>query len=137
MNITFDKSTIALMSSFSSFTKSKVKDVIDEGELLIFIVEPGQLFKAIGKKGSNVKLLSNKFKKRIKIVEFNPEVKVFIRNMVYPLEVKEITQEGDIITLEGGDVKTKGLLIGRNAQKLRLLERVVKRYFKIEEIKVV
>jgi len=137
MNITFDKSTIALMSSFSSFTKSKVKDVIDEGELLIFIVEPGQLFKAIGKKGSNVKLLSNKFKKRIKIVEFNPEVKVFIRNMVYPLEVKEITQEGDIITLEGGDVKTKGLLIGRNAQNLRLLEKVVKRYFDITEIKVV
>ncbi|MBW2994975.1 NusA-like transcription termination signal-binding factor [Candidatus Woesearchaeota archaeon] len=136
MGLTFDKSTIALMSSFSSVTKSNVKDVVEEGDLLIFIVEPGQLFRAIGKKGANVKLLSKKLKKRIKIVEFNPEIKVFVRNFVYPLEVKDITQNEKIILVEGGDVKTKGLLIGRNAQNLRLLEKVVKRYFDITEIKV-
>jgi len=137
MTITFDKSSIALISSFSSITKAKVKDVVEEKDLLIFVVEPGQLFKAIGKKGSNVKLLSQKLKKRIKVVEFNPDLKVFIRNMVYPLNVKEITQNEKIITLEGEDVKTKGLLIGRNAQNLRLLEKVVKRYFDIDEIKVI
>jgi N utilization substance protein A len=136
MTITFDRSTIGLMSSFASITRAKVKDVVEEKELLIFIVEPGQLFKALGKKGANVKKLSHKLNKRIKVVEFNPDIEVFIRNMVYPLNIREISQTDKIVVLEGEDVKTKGLLIGRNAQNLRQLEKVVKRYFNIDEIKV-
>jgi NusA-like KH domain protein len=137
MNITFDKSSLGLMSSFAAKTKANVKDVIEEQDIVIFVVGPGQLFKALGKSGANVKNLSQKLKKRIKVVEFNPDLKVFIKNNIYPVEVKEITQEGKIITLHGENVKTKSLLIGRNAQNLRQLERVVKRYFDIDEIKVV
>jgi N utilization substance protein A len=137
MNITLDKSSIGLISSFSASTKSKVKDMIEDNGLIIFVVEQGELFRALGKKGANVKKLSQKLNKRIKVVEYSPDVKTFIINMIYPLKVAEITQEGGIITLHGDDIKTKGLLIGRNARNLRLLERVVKRYFDVDEIKVV
>ena len=46
-------------------------DVI-EGDKLIFIVDEGQMAKAIGKHGANVKRLSNMLKRDLKIVEFNP-----------------------------------------------------------------
>jgi N utilization substance protein A len=138
MSIVLDKSSLAFMSSFERITKAKVKDFTEYGEMLLFIVQPGELFKAIGPKGINVKKLSNKLKKRIKIVEFNDDVLVFVKNMIHPLKATNITQEGSIITIESDEAKTKGLLIGRNAQNLRQLEKVVKRYFKdIEEIKVV
>jgi N utilization substance protein A len=137
MNITYDKQSLGLLSSFASLTKAKVKDIIEEAELIIFVVEPGELFKALGKNGAHVKAISAKLNKRIKVVEYNSDMVSFIKNMIYPLKVREITQEEKIITLHDDDTKTKGLLIGRNAQNLRLLERVVQRYFEVAEIKVV
>jgi len=76
-------------------------------------------------------------KKKIKIVEFNSDIKQFIRNFILPLQVKDINQEENIITIEGPDTKTKGLLIGRERKNLENLKNIVKRYFEIEDIKVV
>src|SRR3989338_6682155 len=101
---------------------------------MVFVVFPGQLKFAM----KNIQRLKTKLNKKFKIVEFSEDLEQFIRNMVYPLEVIKLTQEGEIITLEGKDYKTKGLLIGRNAQNLRGLEKAVQRYFStIKEIKVV
>jgi transcription antitermination factor NusA-like protein len=57
--------------------------------------------------------------------------------MILPLRVSDIKEEDGVITLTGPDSQTKGLLIGRSAANLRLLEKNVKRYFDIKEIKVV
>jgi N utilization substance protein A len=124
------------MASFEKATKAEVKDFIELEDMLIFVVQPGNLFKAIGPKGANVKRLSEKLHKRIKIVEYNPDLAMFIANMIHPLKADSIVQEGKIVTIMSDDTKTKGLLIGRNAQNLRQLEKVVKRYFDIDEIKV-
>lgn len=137
MNIKFDRKSIVLMGSFEATTKAKLKDFYESDEQLLFIVLPGELYKAVGKNGINVKKLANKFKKRIKIVEFSPEVEQFITNYIYPLKATAIKVADKIVTIEGEDVKTKGLLIGRNASNLRRLESIVKRHFDIVEIKVV
>ncbi|MBW3011864.1 NusA-like transcription termination signal-binding factor [Candidatus Woesearchaeota archaeon] len=137
MNIILDKSSLGFMSSFEKITKAKIKDFVEKDDLLLFIVQPGELFKAIGPKGANVKRLSALLKKRIKIVEFSDDVLVFVKNMIHPLKATNIEQDGKIITISSDDAKTKGLLIGRNAQNLRQLEKVVKRHFDIDEIKVV
>ena len=63
--------------------------------------------------------------------------------MIRPLQVDEIVedagQEGEegIILIKSRDTRIKGLIIGRNAMNLRNLEENVKRYFKINEIRVV
>ena len=75
--------------------------------------------------------------KKIKIVEFSPDVKQFIRNFVMPLQVNDITEEGGVINIAGPDTKTKGLLIGRDRKNLDNLKKIVSRYFKVEDIKVV
>ncbi|MBW2987325.1 NusA-like transcription termination signal-binding factor [Candidatus Woesearchaeota archaeon] len=124
------------MSFFEKVTKSKLKDFFEMDDLLIFVVQPAQLWKAVGKKGANVKRLREKFKKNIKIVEYNSDLKTFIQNMIYPLKAKSIAEDDGIIIIETDDRKTKALLIGRNAQALRGLEKAVKRYFKLDEIKI-
>lgn len=123
------------MQLFESLTRAKLKDCIAH-EQLIFIVEENEIGKAIGKKGSNAKRLEGLLKKKIKIVEFNPDVRQFIRNFVMPLQVKDITEENGIITIIGPDTKTKGLLIGRERKNIENLKDIVKRYFQIEDIKV-
>ena len=54
--------------------------------------------------------------------------------MIYPLKNLDILFDNNIITISGPDIKTKGLLIGRNSQNLRRLEDIIKRYFKFDKI---
>ncbi|MFC1728673.1 NusA-like transcription termination signal-binding factor [Nanoarchaeota archaeon] len=134
--IIYDSNMIKIMNSFGAMTRAKLKDFITEDDKLIFIVEEGELGKAVGKKASNVKKLENYFKKKIKIVEFHDDKLRFIQAFIYPLRVKEIHEEEEIVVIVGPDAQTKGLLIGKNAANLRKLEDYVKRYFDVKEIKV-
>jgi transcription termination/antitermination protein NusA len=136
MKIKYDINLMKFMQLFENITHAKLKDCISN-EQLIFIVQDGEIGKAIGKGGSNVRRLEELLKKKIKIVEFNSDIKQFIRNFILPLQVKDINQEENIITIEGPDTKTKGLLIGRERKNLENLKNIVKRYFEIEDIKVV
>ncbi len=134
--IKYDINTMKYIQIFEAMTHTRLKDCV-ANEVLLFIVEENEIGKAIGKGGSNVKRLEGLLKKRIKIVEFNPDVKHFINNFVMPLQVRGITEENGVITLTGPDTKTKGLLIGRDAKNLNHLKDIVRRYFEVEDIKVV
>jgi hypothetical protein len=57
--------------------------------------------------------------------------------MAHPLIVTDVTEEDGIVTIHHDDLQTKGLLIGKNAKNLRNLEKNVRRYFDVKEIKVV
>ncbi len=132
----YDTRLLNLISFFERATHAEVKDCIENEERLIFIVMPLNLRKALGKDGSNIKRLNQEMHKKIKVVEYSDNIKEFIRSLIMPLKVDDITQEGKIITLKSNDRRTKGLLIGRNARNLRQYEDIVKRYFDIDEIKV-
>lgn len=132
----YDASILQYMSIFDKITKAKLKDCIVLDESITFIVEQNEMGKAIGKQGSTARELESAFKKKIKIVEFSPELKSFINNLVTPLQIKDILEEDGIITIMPPDSKTRGLLIGRNASILRNYEAIIKRHFEIKELKV-
>jgi len=123
---------------FETLTRAKVKDCLLVDETIFFIVQPGQIGKAIGKKGANIKRLKSLMKnKEFRIVEFNPGITQFVKNLFYPIQIKSIEQKEDVIEVAAPDLKTRGLLIGRGAKNLRNYEAIVNRYFTIKEIKVV
>jgi N utilization substance protein A len=135
MKIKYDISVMQYMALFDSITRASLKDCIVD-HAIIFVVNEGEIAKAIGKNGSNVRRLEKAMNKKIRIVEYSRDIATFIKNLVYPLKVREITQEDDIITIIPPDSKTRGMLIGRGAVHLRSYETVVKRYFPIQELKV-
>ena len=141
MKIKYDLSLMKFIALFERITGAKVKDCFQDDVLqrLTFVVQPGQIRKAIGKQGANIKKLEAKLKKRLRVVEFDPDKITFIQHMILPLKVKDIEEPEDgVIVLHDDDMKTKGLLIGRNAANLRNLEKNCQRYFKdVKEIKVV
>jgi N utilization substance protein A len=137
LGIKIDAETIKTISLFESITKAHVKDCFEFGERLTFIVGEGEAAKAVGKKGANVVKLERMLKRKLKIAEYSPDMLTFIRNFIYPLKATDISQEGEIVTITGPDTNTKGLLIGKNAANLRALEEVVRKFFDVEEIKVV
>ena len=136
MKIIFDENIIKYISLVESLTGASVKDCIMNSKL-IFIIKETDIGKAIGKKGSNIKKMEHILHKKIKMVEFSSDVLQFIKNFIYPIEVVEIKKDSSNIIIKGNNVKTKGLLIGRNKANLNLLTNVTKRYFEINEIKVI
>lgn len=138
MKIKFDMRLMKYISLFESITKVNAKDCFESQNSIIFIVNQGNIAKAIGKKGSNVKKLESILKKNIKIIEFNEDMVRFVNNVIHPLKAENIESEGDIITITPVDSKTRGELIGRAASSLRATEEIIKRYFKeVKEVKVV
>ncbi|MEM4263414.1 MAG: NusA-like transcription termination signal-binding factor [Candidatus Woesearchaeota archaeon] len=135
--IIYDEKIMKFMSIFESITHAQLKDCVNQEGIVIFIVQQNEIGKAIGAKGSNVHKLERVFNKKVKIVEFSPEPVSFIKNLIYPLQVKEIREDDGTYVITAVDLKTRGMLIGRNASHLRAYEAVVQRYFPIKELKVV
>ena len=135
LKIKYDINLMKFISLFENLTRAKVKDCI-EGETLMYIVENGEISKAIGKGAINIQKIEGLLRRKIKVVEFNENLCSFVANLIRPLKVENITEENGIVTITDKDNKTKGLLIGRNAKNLANHKNIVSRYFEIQDIVV-
>ncbi len=138
----YDMELIRIRAFFEQKTKALVKDVFeDKLDKLTFVVNQGQIRKALGQKLANLKLIEGKLKKKIRIIEFHPHLEEFIRNVIHPLKANTIQVEGEgdetIVTIIPADHNTRGLLIGRNASHLRNTEATIQRFFPLKEMKVI
>ncbi len=135
----FDQELIKLMNYFEQKTGAAVKDCFyDTLGKLTFVVATGELGKALGKKASNLKDLEKRLGKRVRVSEFAPSRQELVSNFIAPLTVKDIEDRGDgLVVITGGDERVNGLLIGKQARNLRNLEWMVRRFYEVQEIKVV
>jgi N utilization substance protein A len=135
--IVYDTGTMQIMVHFEKLTRARLKDCVIREAQVIFVVEPGDIGRAIGPKGANVRRLEAALKKKVKMVEFAHELVSFIKNLAYPIDVKEVREQDDgVVVIVPPDLKSRGLLIGRNAQTLRAYEAAVQRFFPIKELRV-
>ncbi|PIN74874.1 NusA-like transcription termination signal-binding factor [Candidatus Woesearchaeota archaeon CG10_big_fil_rev_8_21_14_0_10_37_12] len=137
MKFVLDTNAMQTISLFEKLTRADVKDCVLLPDQVIFVVQEGEIGKAIGKGGQNVRDLERRLKKKIRIVEFKSDLLEFVKKVVAPLELADISLDGDAVILSAKDLKTRGLLIGRGASNLRAFESIVKRYFPIKELKVI
>ena len=134
--IRYDVDQMKTMALFESITRSSLKDMIKKEESILFVVMPGHIGKAIGKQAVNVKKLERVLNKKVRIIEYHPELEDFIKNLIMPLKAADIMIDEKVVTIRSPDTKTRGYLIGRAASTLRANEEIVKRYFDIKEIKI-
>jgi N utilization substance protein A len=130
-----DQASLQTILFFEKATGARLKDYVPEYG--IFIVEQGDMGKAIGKNASTIKRLEYMLKKRVLLTEFNDDVTLFVKNLVYPAEVSDIKEAERVVTIHGKDTKSKGMIIGRDRSRLNQIKEIVKRHFEIDDIKVV
>lgn len=134
----YTNETIQFMNLFETITRAKLKDCFFVEDRLVFIAMPGEMSKAIGKQGANVKKMQDIIKKQIKIVEFNDDPVLFIRNYIYPIQVNDIKLENGIVNIYSTSRQDKGIIIGRDSKNLNNLKEILKRYFsEVQDIKVI
>ncbi len=138
MKFKYDMQTLQWMSLFEKITRARLKDCFMHNDKLCFLVENGQLQRALGPQKKNVTRLESLLNKKIKIIEYKDDMIRFIVNVFAPLKVVEIKENDGIVTITGPDQKTKGLMIGARAQNLRNYEKIVQRYYpELKEIKII
>jgi transcription termination/antitermination protein NusA len=138
MSVVYDQQLIELRAMFEKKTGAQVKDCFyDKNEKLTFVVEAGEMGKALGKGKTHLFGLQDALGKKIRLVEFTEDRLQFIKNMIAPLQIKDIEDQGEVVILHGVDMKTNGLLIGKQARNLRNLEWMVNKFHAVKEIKVV
>ena len=136
MKIVYDSQMMQLMALFDKITGANLKDCILKDGSALFIVEENNVGKAVGKQGANVRKLEKALKRKVKIVEYNNDVTMFVKNLYVPLKASYIEVKDGVVYVSPADNQTRGQMIGRNASTLRHVEEIVKRYFDINEIKI-
>ena len=103
----------------------------------LFVVPMGKAGKAIGSGAQNIKKLQEQLSRKrrdlanikIKIIEFHPNIKIFTKNLISPLQVENIEVEENSVIITDSSKKTKSLLIGPGARRLKQLNSILERFF--------
>jgi len=145
MNQTLNTESLMQISLFQKLTKAKVKDCFEDNfKVLTFCVLSGELHKAIGKNGSQIQKLEKMFKRKLRVIEYNTKIEQFIKNICYPNKVLKVEfseqklwdESKKIVRIEPENIKSRGYIIGKDGANLRNMEKITKRYFDVDEIKV-
>jgi len=132
---TLTEQDLRLIRLVEQRTGAVIKDCIISEDTVALIVLDG-VEKAIGQQGRNVRELERILKKRVRLIQWNDEMEQFVKNAFAPGEIASIKEKEGVLILEAPTYQARGLLIGRSAQTLRTNEAILKRYFPIQQVRV-
>jgi len=121
---------IEYMNFFEKATKVRAKDCFLNDELC-FIVDAGQSRRAVGQGGANIGRLCRRFNRKIRIVEFSPKPCNFILNLLRPLRVKNIREDGKKVIITADNTQEKGKIFGRDKQNIKRVQDIASKYFDV------
>ena len=117
-------------------TKSTANDCVidDRFDRVIYVIRPGDMGLAIGKKGDNIKRLQNVLGKRIEMVEYADNIEIFIANIFKPAEVVGIERGPEngpinVIVRQRSDL---GIAIGKAGCNIEKARTLCRRFFGLE-----
>jgi N utilization substance protein A len=131
---------IKLMALFGDITGAEVKDcVVDQdGERIIFVVSPGHLGLAIGRRGTTIKRARTMLKRDIDVVEDADTPETFVRNALAPAKVTNVNvqeqSKGRRVAVVTVKSENRGRVIGRNGRNIERARLLAKRHHGIDAI---
>jgi len=107
-------------------------DYLETAGWLLFLVDMVQLGKAIGKKGANVKRLTEIFRKKVVVIGDSTDPEIFVRNFfnnvgIINIEIIDVMGEKNIVlTVNEND---RGIAIGREGERIKAAKELLKKKF--------
>lgn len=139
--IVLTEDCMRFISQFEALTGASSRDCIidDRNQRIIFVVNPGEMGRAIGKKGASIKNASEEMGKRIEVVEYSPNPEQFIRNCFLPAQVTdvEIIEENDeqVATVTVRD-EDRGIAIGKDGKNIFKAKKLAQRQHDITDVRL-
>ncbi|HJJ68528.1 MAG TPA: NusA-like transcription termination signal-binding factor [Methanocorpusculum sp.] len=138
--ITISEDDMRLIAQFENLTGAGARDcVVDEKfSRILFVINPGEMGLAIGKKGASVKKASDAFGKKVEVVEYNPDKVQFLRNCFLPVQIQTVTfeqnEEGDEVAYIEVQPEERGLAIGKEGKNIIKAKKLAFRQFDIVNV---
>ncbi|MCS7095187.1 MAG: NusA-like transcription termination signal-binding factor [Thaumarchaeota archaeon] len=136
-SVKITESELQYISFFQQVTNVQPVDCIVIEDMIVYVVNAGDVGKAVGKRGTTVQELRNIQKKRIKVVEFSSDPKKFIANALQPANVAEVElfeRKGRLHARVKVPEEEKGKAIGKGGKNLRAAVELARRHFGVERI---
>lgn len=128
------------MALFGDITGAEVRDCIvdSSSERIIFVVSPGHLGLAIGRRGVTIKRARTIMKRDIDVVEAAKTAEGFVRNALAPAQVSEVKvqeqSKGRRVAIVSVASEHRGRVIGRNGRNIERARLLAKRHHGIDAI---
>lgn len=133
-----DSTAMAYLTELSNQTGILATQCFDMENTVAFLVKPEDVSRAIGKQGAHVKILSQKFRKKVEIYEDSPELEIFLSKALRGAKIRSIDIEennGEKTLNFSVDSETKSNLLN-NSQKIRTLKEILNKKYGIKNMKV-
>jgi N utilization substance protein A len=139
--ITISENAMHMIAQFENLTGAGVRDCVvdDKFGRVLFVINPGEMGLAIGKKGASIKKASDALGKKVEVVEYNPDKIQFIRNCFLPVHVLAITfeenEDDEIAYVEVHD-DDRGLAIGKEGKNIIKVKKLAFRQFDVSNVEL-
>ena len=141
--ITISEDNMRMIAQYENLTGAGARDCIvdDKFGRILFVINPGEMGLAIGKKGASVKKASDAFGKKVEVVEYNPDKVQFIRNCFLPIQIQTVTfepgeEEGTEIATIDVRPEDRGLAIGKEGRNIIKAKKLALRHFNIVNVEL-
>ncbi|HNY88407.1 MAG TPA: NusA-like transcription termination signal-binding factor [Methanoregulaceae archaeon] len=140
--IVLTEDCMRLISQFERLTGAGSRDCVidDRNNRLIFVVNPGEMGLAIGKKGASIKKAMEVMGKKIEVVEYSPSPEQFLKNCFLPAQVVtvgfETEDEGRIAHIEVRQ-EDRGIAIGKEGKNIFKAKKLALRQHNISDVTLV
>jgi transcription termination/antitermination protein NusA len=137
--IAFDNETLGYIRLFEERTGARVKDCLAAEDKLVYLVQPGDIPKAVGPGGVLVDRLKGLMKKEIQVVEYADDPESLVRNIFFWYSPKKVdfapkgTGRHATVTV---DPAWKARAIGKQGKNLKVARAILLRHTDIVSIAV-
>ena len=137
--IAFDTETIGYIRLFEERTGARVKDCLEAEDKLVYLVQPGEIHKAVGPGGVLVERLKGMMKKEIQVVEWADDPEALVRNIFYwysPQRVDLAAKGKGRHATVTVDPAWKARAIGKAGKNLKVARAILLRHTDIVSVNV-
>lgn len=128
---TIDMQEMRYINLFEKVTRVSTRFCFKYNKMIMFAVPRKMLSKSIGPGSRNLKKIYEILGKRVRVVPIPSgieDVNNFIKNIINPVEFKEIEINENEIILNAGS-QNKAALIGRNKRRLHEMQKIISDFF--------
>jgi len=140
--IVLTEDCMRLISQFERLTGAGSRDCVmdDRNNRLIFVVNPGEMGLAIGKKGASIKKAMEVMGKKIEVVEYSPSPEQFLKNCFLPAQVTSVvieeSDDGPVAHIEVRP-EDRGIAIGKEGKNIFKAKKLALRQHNIADVTLV
>jgi len=131
--VELDARGLGYFTEFEKVTHVMPSDFLETANTLIFLVDLVSLGRAIGRKGANVKRLSEILRKKVVVIGDSEDPEIFVRNYfnnvgIASIEVANVMGENNIVLTV--DETDRGIAIGKDGERIKAAKEFLKKKFK-------